>query len=618
MKKLAKNKAKHQVNYWLGIALIVLAAGTLSLTSVSAAEVVGGLNDTGSALEIDYSIINDELAGLYGSPVSVTELESQQAQVYLFVNGYGSSEPVAFDRNGNTLDFPLGTKEFTFYIQAGQNSYWANTYTEWNFSGGLYSVGDWFTREVATTEGSLNDNGQNLEIVYPVVDGTIEVFFGGPFAVADLEASQAQVYLFADGYGPSEPVLFNSAGNLIDFPLGTKEFTLYLEVDGQNHWSDNGYPWELQGGLTINENWFSREVATSEGTLNDDGENLIITYPTVDGAVKGFFGGPFAVADLEASQAQVYLFADGYGVTQPVAFAGAGNTISLPLGTKRFNMYLEVEGSQHWADVTWPWALEGGLTLEDNWFTRENIGPTGTLDDQSEALSITYPLSGDNLGGFAGGPLSVSQLESQQAEVYLFVNDYGLIGPVAFDSAGNTIDLPFYVNQFNILLEVDGQQYWAMTDWPWELAGGLIVSDGWFSRTGLIGSYYKGTDFNTEVFSRVEGPVDFDWSHGSPGEGIGIDKFSVRWTGKVMIPSEGLVTFYTYSDDGNRLYIDDTLVVDDWSEHAGRWVSGSLELTTGLHDIRFEYYDYRGRAAVRLGWNQEGEIIPQENLIPSE
>ena len=35
-----------------------------------------------------------------------------------------------------------------------------------------------------------------------------------------------------------------------------------------------------------------------------------------------------------------------------------------------------------------------------------------------------------------------------------------------------------------------------------------------------------------QVFTRVVGPIAHDWDWGSPGEGIGANGFSVRWTGR--------------------------------------------------------------------------------------
>ena len=56
---------------------------------------------------------------------------------------------------------------------------------------------------------------------------------------------------------------------------------------------------------------------------------------------------------------------------------------------------------------------------------------------------------------------------------------------------------------------------------------------------------------------RTDSLVNFNWGDGSPGEGVPADGFSVRWTGSVRLPRDGKYTFYTVSDDGIRLWVDD-------------------------------------------------------------
>ena len=50
-------------------------------------------------------------------------------------------------------------------------------------------------------------------------------------------------------------------------------------------------------------------------------------------------------------------------------------------------------------------------------------------------------------------------------------------------------------------------------------------------------------------------------------------------------------TFYTTSDDGVRLWVNNQLVVDNWTDHAATENSGAIALTAGQrYDIRMEFY----------------------------
>ena len=55
------------------------------------------------------------------------------------------------------------------------------------------------------------------------------------------------------------------------------------------------------------------------------------------------------------------------------------------------------------------------------------------------------------------------------------------------------------------------------------------------------------------------------------------------------------------ADDGVRLWIGDSLLVDQWDGPAGQY-SADVELVAGTHVLTLEYNDIAGAAAVRLNW----------------
>lgn len=89
---------------------------------------------------------------------------------------------------------------------------------------------------------------------------------------------------------------------------------------------------------------------------------------------------------------------------------------------------------------------------------------------------------------------------------------------------------------------------------------------------------------------RTDNVINFNWGDRSPGQGVPADAFSVRWTGSVRLPRDGKYTFYMVSDDGIRLWLDDQLVIDNWSSHSETENQGQIELWGGRpHPIRLEY-----------------------------
>ncbi|HUW82091.1 MAG TPA: Calx-beta domain-containing protein, partial [Phycisphaerae bacterium] len=139
--------------------------------------------------------------------------------------------------------------------------------------------------------------------------------------------------------------------------------------------------------------------------------------------------------------------------------------------------------------------------------------------------------------------------------------------------------------------------------------------------TGLTGDYYDNIDFTAFVLSRVDATVNFNWGSGSPDPSIGVDTFSVRWTGQVQPLYSQTYTFYTNTDDGVRLWVDNQLVIDQWVDQGPTEVSGTITLSAGVkYDIEMEYYENGGGAVAELRWSsasQTKEIIPQTQLYPA-
>ena len=122
-------------------------------------------------------------------------------------------------------------------------------------------------------------------------------------------------------------------------------------------------------------------------------------------------------------------------------------------------------------------------------------------------------------------------------------------------------------------------------------------------QTGAwLGEYYANTDLvGAPAVTRRDAAIDFDWGTGSPAAGIPADGFSVRWT-RTATFSEGRYLFRATVDDGIRVYINGTLVINDWRDGGRRQVTAERRMTAGSHTIRVEYYERGGVAVARFGW----------------
>jgi acetyl esterase/lipase len=161
-------------------------------------------------------------------------------------------------------------------------------------------------------------------------------------------------------------------------------------------------------------------------------------------------------------------------------------------------------------------------------------------------------------------------------------------------------------------------------------AGAITVQNQTFTITqggvvgaGLLGEYYAGTAFATQLLTRVDAAVNFDWSFGAPDAAVPTDRFSVRWTGKIIPQFSEDYTFRTVNDDGARLWINGVQLINDWTGHPPQTnTSAAVALVAGqAYDIVMEYFEGTSTAVAKLLWSsasQPLEAVPASQLIPTQ
>ncbi len=79
------------------------------------------------------------------------------------------------------------------------------------------------------------------------------------------------------------------------------------------------------------------------------------------------------------------------------------------------------------------------------------------------------------------------------------------------------------------------------------------------------------------------------------------DRFGFVFEGFVSVPTDGQYTFFTTSDDGSRLFIGQTVVVENDGLHSATERSGRIGLKAGQHAIRVIYFE-------KTGWQQALDV----------
>lgn len=113
---------------------------------------------------------------------------------------------------------------------------------------------------------------------------------------------------------------------------------------------------------------------------------------------------------------------------------------------------------------------------------------------------------------------------------------------------------------------------------------------------------------------------DRDFTLGFPGVKSLVEWFAIDAHTNLIVETEGTYEFSLASDDGARLFIDDTEIIDNDGTHPVRTKNGSIFLTKGKHKLVVKYFQGPAtRIALQLFWKVPGSaaevIVPQESFI---
>ncbi|MBN2001269.1 glycoside hydrolase family 3 C-terminal domain-containing protein [candidate division KSB1 bacterium] len=132
-------------------------------------------------------------------------------------------------------------------------------------------------------------------------------------------------------------------------------------------------------------------------------------------------------------------------------------------------------------------------------------------------------------------------------------------------------------------------------------------------QPGLEAEYYSNTNFEGEpILTRVDKLVNSNWTT-DPVEGLDSRNFSIRWTGTLTPAESGMYTLALTGDDGYRLYVNEKLLIENWSIHSSetRFIETLLNAGTS-YDIKIEYYQGNRSADIRFEWGLPGQSAFQD------
>jgi len=150
-----------------------------------------------------------------------------------------------------------------------------------------------------------------------------------------------------------------------------------------------------------------------------------------------------------------------------------------------------------------------------------------------------------------------------------------------------------------------------------------LVSDAPGTGTGLMAQYFGQIDESELSQTMVDPYIDNVWTGTGPSHTIlngQNDNFSAIWTGYIEAPVTGTYSIYGTTDDGMRIHIGGTAVIDAWFFQGPTEYEGRIDLVAGQrYPIRIRYFQGGGLTEAHLAWQPPGgvkEPIPTERLYP--
>jgi hypothetical protein len=115
----------------------------------------------------------------------------------------------------------------------------------------------------------------------------------------------------------------------------------------------------------------------------------------------------------------------------------------------------------------------------------------------------------------------------------------------------------------------------------------------------------------TLLSSGTVSTVNYSWGSGQVLNSGLSDGVIVRFYGYINIATTGTYSFGGNADDGIRIKVNNTSVVDSWREDGGTFRNGSIVLSAGVYTIEMLYYENGGGALANLQWylNNSWQVI---------
>ena len=145
-------------------------------------------------------------------------------------------------------------------------------------------------------------------------------------------------------------------------------------------------------------------------------------------------------------------------------------------------------------------------------------------------------------------------------------------------------------------------------------AGGGAVAQFSYANIGpacgpgqWLAQFYPNQSLSgVPVASTCEASINHNWGTAGPGVGgLGGSNYSVRWTQTVSLAG-GTYAFTATGDDGIRVLVDNSTLIDGWVPQGPTTYTASAVLAAGSHPVEVDYFQAGGGAVAQFSYANIG------------
>lgn len=146
----------------------------------------------------------------------------------------------------------------------------------------------------------------------------------------------------------------------------------------------------------------------------------------------------------------------------------------------------------------------------------------------------------------------------------------------------------------------------------------LKASDVAPTKNGISYSYYEGQFRQVAELGKSKILETGELNNFSLSPAKLDDWFGFEYNAWINIPETGVYKFYTFSDDGSVLYMDNKVIVDNDGSHNERRREGKVHLEKGFHALKVLYFERYMGENIEVGYASrhiEETLLPDDILF---